>query len=230
MKRVTRIPVQTDSQTLQAANFFDALRQRGKLAALIVPDMYTAQMIRKALALSDKCVFAATEPGARWILGRAFEVYVIANETLCAEAVHRELPGEGEFIHLLAARQSPFPDAHIYAFTEARQRVTTDTQRKEKSMQMAYIPEVVMPTEDEIDGIAQQVISEAKAVFRSGALLSGAPLAEEIAARIKQRIKVSLTAVPLPDDRPADCRPFLMTVAEWLSRRRALEVNPPRQS
>lgn len=228
MKRVTRIPVQNDSQTLQAANFFDALRQRGKLTALIVPDMYTAQMIRKALALSDKCVFAATEP-RRWILGRAFEVYVIANETLCAEAVHRELPGEGEFIHLLAARQSPFPDAQIYAFTEARQRVTTDTQRKEKPMHMAYIPEVVMPTEDEIDGIAQQVISEAKAVFSSGALLSGAPLAEEIAARIKQRIKVSLTAVPLPEDRPADCRPFMMTAGEWLSRRRALEGNPPRK-
>lgn len=197
MKRVTRIPVQTDSQTLQAANFFDALRQRGKLAALIVPDMYTAQMIRKALALSDKCVFAATEPGARWIRGRAFEVYVIANETLCADAVRRELPGEGEFIHLLANRQLPFPDAHIYAFTEARQRVTTDTQRKEKQMQMAYIPEVVMPTEDEIDGIAQQVISEARAVFSSCGLLCGAPLATEIAVRIQQRIKVSITAVPL---------------------------------
>ncbi|HCR5063840.1 TPA: hypothetical protein ONC11_004147 [Enterobacter asburiae] len=81
---------------------------------------------------------------------------------------------------------------------------------------MAYIPEVVMPTEDEIDGIAQQVISEAKAVFSSGALLSGAPLAEEIAARIKQRIKVSITAVPLHDDRPADCMPVLLTEAEWL--------------
>lgn len=83
-------------------------------------------------------------------------------------------------------------------------------------MQMAYIPEVVMPTEDEIDGIAQQVISEAKAVFTSGALLSGAPLAEEIAARIKQRIQVSITVVPMHDARPADCMPVLLTEAEWL--------------
>lgn len=83
-------------------------------------------------------------------------------------------------------------------------------------MQVAYIPEVVMPTEDEVDAIAQQVISEAKAVFSSGALLSGAPLAEEIAARINQRIKVSITAIPLHDDRPADCMPLLLTEAEWL--------------
>lgn len=122
MKNVTRIPVQADSLTLQAANFFDTLRQRGKHAALIVPDMYTAGMTRTALSLPDGCVFAATEPGARWMRGRAFEVYVIANESLCAAAVHRELPGEGEFIHLLAQRQATFPVAHIYAFTEAKAR------------------------------------------------------------------------------------------------------------
>lgn len=61
-------------------------------------------------------------------------------------------------------------------------------------MKVEYLPEVVMPTEQECDQIAQQVISEAKALFSSCALLSGAPLAEEIAARIKGRIQVSVTA------------------------------------
>lgn len=134
MKRVTRIPVQADGLTLQAANLFDSLRSRGKHAALIVPDVYTADMIRKALSLPEGCVFSATAPGARWMLGRAFEVYVIANESLCADAVHRELPGEGQFIHLLASRQATFTDAHIYAFTPARARVTTDTRQDTPSV------------------------------------------------------------------------------------------------
>lgn len=129
MKHLTRIPVKPESVLLQAANLFDALRQCGKNAALIVPDMWTVEMIRERLSLPDGCVFAATAPGTRWLSGRAFEVYVIANETLCADAVHREQPGEGQFIHLLAHRQSTFPDAHIYAFTESRERVTTDTQQ-----------------------------------------------------------------------------------------------------
>lgn len=140
MKRVTRIPVQADSLTLQAANLFDTLHSRGKHAALIVPDVYTADMIRKTLSLPEGCVFSATAPGARWMRGRAFEVYVIANESLCADAVHRELPGEGQFIDLLASRQKTFADAHIYAFTEASARhqyhdcVTTDTRQDTPSV------------------------------------------------------------------------------------------------
>lgn len=140
MIRLTRIPVQASDILTQAANLFDTLRQRGKNAALITPDAYTADMIRKMLSLPEGCVFSATAPGARWMRGRQFEAYVIANESLCADAVHRELPCEGQFIQLLASRQATFTDACIYAFTEARarhqhrDRVTTDTQQAPPSV------------------------------------------------------------------------------------------------
>lgn len=135
MKKTTRIPVQADSLLIQAVHLFDELCRRGTDAALIVPDVFTATQINLSLSVRDKRVFGANDKGARWMFGRAFAVYVIANESLCADAVHRELPGEGQFIHLLASRQTTFADAHIYAFTEAKARhrhrdcVTTDTRQ-----------------------------------------------------------------------------------------------------
>lgn len=88
-------------------------------------------------------------------------------------------------------------------------------------MHTDYIAKIVMPTLAECEQIAQQVISEAKSVFSSGALLSGAPLAEEIVARIKQQIEVSITVVPLHDDRQAVWMPVLLTEAEFFARRDA---------
>ena len=129
MKQITRIPVQADSVLPQAVRLFEMLKQRGKHAALIVPDMQTARVVSKQLSLPDGCVFGASAPGARWMRGHAFETYVIAYESLCADAVHRELPEEGRFIDLLASRQAALADAHIYIFTESHGRVTTDTQR-----------------------------------------------------------------------------------------------------
>lgn len=61
--------------------------------------MYLQRRKSGAIGKEDKRVFGANDKGARWMFGRAFAVYVIANETLCADAVHRELPGEGRFIH-----------------------------------------------------------------------------------------------------------------------------------
>lgn len=63
-------------------------------------------------------------------------------------------------------------------------------------MQGNYICRVVMPTKDECDQIAQQVISEAKAVFNFCDSMLGAPLSTEIAARISKRIQVSMTFIP----------------------------------
>lgn len=135
MKKITRIPVWPDSVLVQASHLFDELRQRGTDAAIIVPDAVAADAVKKALSLTDKHVLDASMPRhPHWITRRAFPVYVIADEAQCADAVHRRFPGEGQFIHLLAQRQTTFPGAHIYAFTPARARVTTDTRQDTPSV------------------------------------------------------------------------------------------------
>lgn len=84
-------------------------------------------------------------------------------------------------------------------------------------MNVQYIPEIVMPTEEECDQIAQQVISEANALFSSSAFLTGAPLAAEITARIKKRIAVCVTAVPLHPEQPDAFMPVLKTANDVMA-------------
>lgn len=141
MNQVTRIPVQAYSILIQAALFFDELRQRGTDAAIVVPDAFTAETVKKALGLTNKHVFNARAPRKNhWILRNAFPAYVVVNEAQCAEAFNWKFPGEGQFIDLLANRQATFPGAQIYAFTEARPRrsnrarVTTDTRQDTPSV------------------------------------------------------------------------------------------------
>ena len=129
MKNITRIPVVPTSILVQAVRLFDELRMRGNDAAIIVPDCLAADTVKKVLNLTDKHVLDASMPRLHhWMTRRAFPVYVIADEVKCAAEVHQKFAGEGRFIHLLAQRQATFPKAHIYSFTEARKRVTTDTQ------------------------------------------------------------------------------------------------------
>jgi len=135
MTRATRIPVQADSVLIQAVRLFDELRQRGTDAAIIVPDGIAADAVKKALNLTDKHVLNAWMPRHQhWITRHAFPVYVVADEAQCADAVHARFPGEGQFMSLLAQRQATFTGAHIYAFTKARQRVTTDTRQDPPSV------------------------------------------------------------------------------------------------
>lgn len=120
MKQVTRIPVNPLSMTGQAVLLFEQLLSRGKHAALIVPDMYTVRMVQEAAGLPVDRIFSAAEPGCKWMRGKAFAVYVVDNEALCAHGVEREMPGEGAFLSLLRSRMSTFPDGQVYAFTESK--------------------------------------------------------------------------------------------------------------
>ncbi|MDU4291105.1 hypothetical protein [Mixta calida] len=139
MKQITRIPVQADSVLPQAVRLFEMLKQRGKDVALIVPDAQAAVIVKNSLGLTDKHVLNAgqTRDGVRhWLLGRSFPVFIVASLSRCEEAISKAFAGEGEFLKLLAHRQSLYEAAHIYAFTESRselryyrKRVTTDTQR-----------------------------------------------------------------------------------------------------
>jgi len=120
MKQITRIPVQPLTMTGQAVLLFEQLLSRGKHAALIVPDMFTVRMVQKAAGLPADRIFSASEPGSKWLRGKAFAVYVVDDEALCARGFERELPGEGAFLSLLRSRTRTFPDGHVYAFTESR--------------------------------------------------------------------------------------------------------------
>lgn len=120
MKQVTRIPVLPLSMTGQAVLLFEQLLKRGVHAALIVPDMFTVRMVQQAAGLPADRIFAASEPGCKWMRRQAFAAYVVDNEALCAHGAERELPGEGPFMALLRSRMHTFPDGQIYAFTESK--------------------------------------------------------------------------------------------------------------
>lgn len=121
MENVTRIPVKKDSMLIQGVAFFDALRLRGKDAALIVPDRFTVDMVKGILG-NDQPVFACDRDARKWITGRSYSVYVIVDEARVIGCISQELPGEGNPISLLASRQKVYDSHHIYAFTESKPR------------------------------------------------------------------------------------------------------------
>lgn len=121
MENVTRIPVKKASMLIQGVAFFDALRLRGKDAALIVPDHFTVDMVKEMLG-NDQPVYACDHNARKWITGRAYSVYVIVDEARFIGCVSQAMPGEGNPISLLALRQKVYDSHHIYAFTESKPR------------------------------------------------------------------------------------------------------------